>query len=190
MNHANIDDCRFIADNYCKQPDGKMKQTYQAVQELSELICVLTRREDQKDGTFKESVVDEIADCEIMLEQIKHIYQISDAEIALRVNQKITRQLTRIQAEDHTTEKHENLQLRNCADCKNSNFCEEPNPCDKYEYAGKIKDNSCRDLSETEAYSFCGAYFVCSKCNFELYACKPYMNLRYCPGCGRFIVED
>lgn len=91
--------CGVIAAHY-----GRRSQEYQAAQELSELMCLLTRRDDQRDSTYKERVTDEIADCEIMLEQIRRLNGIDEAEVAEHISQKIERQLQRMQAEKEREE--------------------------------------------------------------------------------------
>lgn len=91
--------CKFIADNY-----GTAKQEIQAVQELSELICLLTRRPEQrKQMDFREDLKGEIADCMIMIEQLQQIHGISDGEIVNTVNYKLARQLHRIEREEEKT---------------------------------------------------------------------------------------
>lgn len=91
--------CGVIAAHY-----GRHSQEYQAAQELSELMCLLTRRDDQRDSTYKERVTDEIADCEIMLEQIRRLNGIDETEVAEHISQKIERQLQRMQAEKERSE--------------------------------------------------------------------------------------
>lgn len=86
--------CGVIAGHY-----GKRSQEWQAAQELSELMCLLTRRDDQRDATYKDSITDEIADCEIMLEQIRRLNGIDETEVTERITQKLERQLERIKKE-------------------------------------------------------------------------------------------
>jgi hypothetical protein len=80
-----------IANHY-----GAKSQTMQATQELAELICELTKREDQRGDDHKKRVTDEIADVEIMLEQIKYLYAISDNAVEERKEAKLERQLQRM----------------------------------------------------------------------------------------------
>ena len=85
--------CKEIAEHY-----GKAKQRMQAVQELSELILVISRRADQKEDrqAYIESLIDEIADSKIMIEQIRALYSIPDFDIRQRIDFKLKRQLERI----------------------------------------------------------------------------------------------
>lgn len=96
MNENQKSKCKLIAEHY-----GKAKQRMQAVQELSELILVISRRADQKEDRqeYIESLIDEIADSKIMIEQLKHLYQISDFDIRQRIDFKLNRQLDRISQE-------------------------------------------------------------------------------------------
>lgn len=91
--------CGVIAAHY-----GRRSQEYQAAQELAELMCLLTRRDDQRDSTYKEHITDEIADCEIMLEQIRQLNEIEESAVAEHISQKIKRQLQRMQAEKERKE--------------------------------------------------------------------------------------
>lgn len=86
--------CGEIAQHY-----GQKKQEIQAVQELSELICVLTRRQDQRTATYSAQVLDEIADSLIMIEQIRQIHNISEIELADRIDYKLSRQQNRMKGE-------------------------------------------------------------------------------------------
>lgn len=96
MNENQKSKCKLIAEHY-----GKSKQRMQAVQELSELILVISRRADQKEDrqAYIESLIDEIADSKIMIEQLKSLYQISDFDIRRRIDFKLDRQLDRISQE-------------------------------------------------------------------------------------------
>ena len=86
--------CGEIAEHY-----GQKKQEFQAVQELSELICLLTRRPEQRTPTFTAQLIDEIADSLIMIEQIRQIHFISDYELSDRIDYKLARQQSRIKGE-------------------------------------------------------------------------------------------
>ena len=70
----------------------------QAVQELSELILVISRRADQKQQReqYIADMTDEIADSIIMIEQIRALYSIPDFDIRQRIDFKLNRQLERI----------------------------------------------------------------------------------------------
>ena len=93
MNEEQKTQCKDIAEHY-----GKAKQRMQAVQELSELILVISRRADQKEDrqAYIESLTDEIADSIIMIEQIRALYSIPDFDIRQRIDFKLNRQLERI----------------------------------------------------------------------------------------------
>lgn len=50
---------------------GQEKQEIQAVQELTELILLLTARQDQRGNDYKKRLTEEMADSIIMIEQMK-----------------------------------------------------------------------------------------------------------------------
>lgn len=86
--------CGEIAEHY-----GLKKQEIQAVQELSELICVLTRRPEQRTATYTAQIIDEIADSLIMIEQLRQLHFISEYELADRIDYKLARQQNRMKGE-------------------------------------------------------------------------------------------
>lgn len=86
--------CKVISEHY-----GKDKQTIQCVQELSELILALSRRPDQRGANYREQILTEIADCEIMLEQIRQLFKIDETEVAAEIDRKLLRQVERIENE-------------------------------------------------------------------------------------------
>ena len=88
------DECSRILRHY-----GKEKQEIQAVQELSELILLLAARPDQRKEDYKKRVTEEIADCMIMIEQIRIANGITDSAVKRVIEQKITRQFNRIAKE-------------------------------------------------------------------------------------------
>lgn len=92
--------CGQIADHY-----GQRKQEVQTVQELSELIVLLTRRKDQRGKDYKERLIDEIADSLIMIEQVRQLNGITEKEIKSHIDYKLERQRARIQ-EEETEGKH------------------------------------------------------------------------------------
>lgn len=92
MNHAK--ECREILAHY-----DNRKQEVQAVQELTELILLLTARTDQRGEDYRADLIDEIADSYIMIEQVKAMHGITDIEIDCRMREKIARQMKRIEAE-------------------------------------------------------------------------------------------
>lgn len=83
--------CRRIAEHY-----GRKNQERQAVSELCELQYVLTRRIEQRQAAWKNDLLDEMADCLVMLEQLRALYGIEDEELTERVNFKLNRQIERI----------------------------------------------------------------------------------------------
>ena len=96
MNEDQREKCKAIAKHY-----GKRKQKMQAIQELTELIMELTKRDDQKQdrSEYISKLVGEIADCKIMIEQIRALYDITDFDIREQIDFKLNRQLERISNE-------------------------------------------------------------------------------------------
>lgn len=86
--------CRRIAEHY-----GRKNQERQAVSELCELQYVLTRRLEQRQADWQNDLLDEMADCLVMIEQLRALYGISDDELNDRVNFKLNRQIERITQE-------------------------------------------------------------------------------------------
>lgn len=86
--------CSAIAFHY-----GGAKQRIQTIQELSELICLLSRRPEQEDDGFKEAVIDELADSRIMLQQLQTLFDIHNDELSKRIDYKLNRQLRRMSDE-------------------------------------------------------------------------------------------
>lgn len=83
--------CREIATYY--GPDTQERQT---VSELSELMYVITRRPEQRLTNWRGSLIDELADVSIMIQQIMDIYNVSDLEITHRIGYKLKRQMKKI----------------------------------------------------------------------------------------------
>jgi hypothetical protein len=96
MNENQKAKCTEIAEHY-----GKRKQKMQAMQEMTELILLLTQRQDQKKdrGEYISNLIDEMSDTLIMIEQLRQLYMISEFEIRQRIDFKLNRQLERIQSE-------------------------------------------------------------------------------------------
>lgn len=92
MNHVN--ECRKILAHY-----GNKKQEVQAVQELSELILLLVARPDQRGDGYRARLIEEIADCEVMIEQVKQMHGITGCEVECEIKRKIERQMRRIEAD-------------------------------------------------------------------------------------------
>lgn len=78
---------------------GQYHQEVQAVQELSELILLLTARPEQRIGAYRSRIIDEVADSKIMINQIMLMHDISEAEVNSRIRYKIERQMQRIEKE-------------------------------------------------------------------------------------------
>lgn len=75
---------------------GGEKQEIQAAQELMELGILFTRRADQRDENYRYAIIGEMADVEIMLEQMRQEFNITEDEIENHIDRKITRQKRRI----------------------------------------------------------------------------------------------
>ena len=76
--------CREILSHY-----GNKKQEVQAVQELTELILLLTARTDQRGNDYRKHLIEEIADSYIMIEQVKAMHGITDIEVDIIIREKI-----------------------------------------------------------------------------------------------------
>lgn len=79
---------------------GRHKQELQAIQELTELILLLAARPDQRGDNYEQNILSELADVQIMCEQIQIMHKISNAAIADMKAYKLRRQLARIEKED------------------------------------------------------------------------------------------
>lgn len=79
---------------------GNQKQELQAVQELTELILLLAARPDQRGDNYEQNILSELADVQIMCEQIQIMHKISNKDIADMKSYKLRRQLARIEKED------------------------------------------------------------------------------------------
>lgn len=103
MNRTQASQCRRIAERY-----GLRNQEQQAVSELSELLHVLTRRPNQRGEswtenhkeTWSESLLDEMADTCIMIEQLRTLHNVSKEALNEKINFKLNRQLDRIGTEE------------------------------------------------------------------------------------------
>lgn len=83
--------CERIAEHY-----GLEMQESQTISELSELLHVLTRRKSQRGIDWKNNLVDEMADCMVMIQQLLTLHGIERDELNERVNYKLNRQIERI----------------------------------------------------------------------------------------------
>lgn len=77
---------------------GLKSQKRQALQEFNELCGVLLRRKDQinSKAEYKNDLIDEIADCYIMLQQLITLYKLHPSKVSERISFKLNRQLERI----------------------------------------------------------------------------------------------
>ena len=80
----------FIINTY-----GKKIQEDKAIEEMAELQQAILKNREQDYIESKRKVIDEIADVEIMLEQLKIIYS-CHKEVEERMDYKIDRQIKRI----------------------------------------------------------------------------------------------
>lgn len=83
-----------IADHY-----GYSEQSQQLIEEMCELIVAINhmrRHNDYEDVVHRQAVFEEMADVEIMLEQIKYLL-ICDDEVDAMKGYKVKRQLERIE---------------------------------------------------------------------------------------------
>ncbi len=80
---------KIIADKY-----GKQNQLHQLMEECCELAIEANHSARKQDITI--NLINEIADVEIMLEQIKYLFNISEKDIEEEKDYKLNRQLERI----------------------------------------------------------------------------------------------
>ena len=85
-----------IADTYGY--DAQSRQLIEEMAELTQAINKAWRMGNDFNNLLvqKRNIKEEIADVTIMLEQIKYLLQISDTDIEQIIEQKLTRQLERI----------------------------------------------------------------------------------------------
>ncbi len=74
---------------------GKDMQLNVAVEELSELIKEICKSKRGRDN--RDNIIEEMADCYIMLEQLEIIFDLKPAEILMAIDQKLTRLKNRIE---------------------------------------------------------------------------------------------
>ncbi|MGN0693747.1 MAG: hypothetical protein ACI4LK_02410 [Lentihominibacter sp.] len=86
---------QMIANYY-----GKENQTVKAMEELAELIQALAKGDIER-------IKEEFADVQVMLEQIKYLYGLSELDISRVMFRKIVRQMERIEAEEKRYEEEE-----------------------------------------------------------------------------------
>lgn len=80
----------FIINAY-----GMKNQEDKAIEELAELQKAILKHREHKDCETEKNIIDEIADVEIMLNQLKIIYS-CHKEVEERIDYKIDRQINRI----------------------------------------------------------------------------------------------
>ena len=80
----------FIINTY-----GTKKQEEKAIEELAELQQAILKHREYKNCETEKNIIDEIADVQIMLEQLKIIYS-CHKEVEERIDYKIDRQINRI----------------------------------------------------------------------------------------------
>ena len=83
---------QYIIDTY-----GTSSQVDMAIEECSELQKALLKHRRKPGEEAREAIIDEIADVEIMLNQLKLIFSCTK-DVSERVDYKIERQLERIKA--------------------------------------------------------------------------------------------
>lgn len=91
MKSHQIESCKSIANHY-----GRESQVLIAIEEMSELtkeLCKYYRRYDRK-----KEIIEEVADAQIMLEQVIELFGISD-EVDRMVDYKLNRQIRRMEQE-------------------------------------------------------------------------------------------
>lgn len=91
MKSYQIENCNTIANHY-----GKDSQVLIAIEEMSELtkeLCKYFRRYDRKT-----EIIEEIADAEIMIEQLKCLFDIH-TEVSNEIDYKLERQIRRMEQE-------------------------------------------------------------------------------------------
>ena len=76
-------------------PDGEKHQMLKAIEEMAELTQVICKAERYDLDTVREHLVEEVADVEVVLEQVD--YLLGDSRIAQIKAEKITRQKRRIE---------------------------------------------------------------------------------------------
>jgi NTP pyrophosphatase (non-canonical NTP hydrolase) len=90
--------CKEIAEHY-----GIESQSRQLVEEMAELMVAMNkyiRAGDDKKYERREDVIEEVADVEIMLEQVKHLLNVSVKRLEIEKKLKLLRQTRRIEVEN------------------------------------------------------------------------------------------
>lgn len=84
----------FIADHY-----GRDAQSVKACEELAELIQAICRHMLSPTDAALENLIEEIADAEIMIDQIKYLCGAAPIDVELKAAMKLKRTMGRIRAE-------------------------------------------------------------------------------------------
>lgn len=101
MNGYNENLCSYIADYYGM--DAQRKQTNQ---ELGELLQELNRRDDQIGEDYFEHMLEELADVQIMIEQMRELHGITREMLDDKMTEKLERQMQRIKTEQEKTDRN------------------------------------------------------------------------------------
>ena len=94
MTDEQKDKCREICKHY-----GNQNQCLKAVEEMAELQRAIVKTMIGDKGDL-DNVIEEIADVEIMMEQLKSIFDPIGIDVPLQIRKKIQRQLERMESEN------------------------------------------------------------------------------------------
>jgi Helix-turn-helix. len=98
------DELVAVADYY-----GDEEQMIKSCEELSELIQAMIKHRTKKSEKSRKNLIGEMADTELMMTQVKYLLNIDQKEVTAVKEQKIKRQIKRIQS-DIEIEKEEELE--------------------------------------------------------------------------------
>ena len=79
---------------------GKEKQLFQTAEELAELMQAISKAYRYEGKSYVDGVAEEIADVEIMIEQVRRIFDISTVDVEKERERKLAR-LERYIKEEH-----------------------------------------------------------------------------------------
>lgn len=99
---------------------GAYPQISKAVEELIELSEILIK-DINKSELYKDSLIEEMADVEVMLSQLKIIYNVSDEELQDEISRKIDRTMKRIE--------EDSKYIGDCETCKHIKVKPYDEPC-------------------------------------------------------------
>lgn len=85
---------KYIADFF-----GCEKQSNKAIEELNELAVAIAHYQKRKGSDDRKNLIEEIADAEVMLSQIKYMYGVSQTDIDSVKRYKINRTIERLKNE-------------------------------------------------------------------------------------------